>query len=102
MIIVIVVGIRTIDLTTEIQVQVTTEIRVTIEIQVIIVTQAGAIDCSASEKNVFRAYDFFYKSVYILDRERQISIIWCLPLAFFVSIDINISNYLVNINQDFW
>ena len=62
MIIAIVVGIRTIDLTTEIQVQVTTEIRVTIEIQVIIVTQAGAIDCSASKKNVFHAYDFFIKA----------------------------------------
>ena len=73
MIIAIVVGIRTIDLTTEIHVKVTTEIRVTIEIQVIIVTQAGAIDCSASKKNVFHAYDFFIKASISRQREADIN-----------------------------
>ena len=95
--IVVGMGIRITDLT---EIQVTTGVRVTrVTATRVTATQAGAVDRSTREKMYLTSL-FFYKGVCPNSR-RRISIIWYLPLVLFISIDVNIGYYLVNINQHF-
>ena len=96
--IVVGMGIRITDLT---EIQVPTEIQVTTGVRVtkVTATQAGAVDRSTRGKMYLTSL-FFYKGV-CPNSKRRISIIWYLPLVLFISIDVNIGYYLVNINQHF-
>ena len=93
----IIVPVMEIPITVEIpiaEIQAPTGIQASVEA----VTQQGVVIREKMYLLLGRILRGFFKEKILLNRKRQISIIWYLPLVLFIGINVNMGYYLVNIN----